>query len=314
METLETCNLCGSNRFQTYAEKRGPKTGTLFRIVRCRECGLIFVNPRLTESENLALYDEAYFNGRGFDSSVNYVKLQQEGDRTREGENGGIIDKIRALKPGSEWRVLDVGCGTGSLLRALVREGYRDVTGLELSEYAASIARDSSGAHVLAGDIVETDLHGERFDVINATEVVEHVRDPLAFFRRVKELLSPDGVFIYSTGNSTSAYARSSGQHWPYLNPEGHLFYYSPQTLVRYFEAVGLRPVRPESIESTLRRRLARAEGRITHSQVVYVGTSSPGLKGIVFRLAGAIPSVLTGRALARFQGRLQLPLAVNRV
>src|SRR5258708_33830441 len=161
METLEACNLCGSNRFQTYAEKRGPRTGTHVLIVRCRECGLIFVNPRLTESENLALYDEAYFNGRGFDSSVNYVKLQQEGDRTREGENGGIIDKIRALKPGSEWRILDIGCGTGSLLRALVREGYRDVTGLELSEYAASIARDSSGAHVLAGDIVQTDLHGE---------------------------------------------------------------------------------------------------------------------------------------------------------
>jgi SAM-dependent methyltransferase len=313
METLEACNLCGSNRFQTYAEKRGPSTRTLFRIVRCADCGLIFVNPRLTESENLALYDEAYFNGRGFDSSVNYVKLQQEGDRTREGENGGIIDKIQALKPGSGWRILDIGCGTGSLLRALQREGYLDVTGLELSDYAASIAGDSSGAHVFVGDIVDTDLHGEHFDVINATEVVEHVRDPLAFFRRVKELLSPDGVFIYSTGNSASAYARSSGRHWPYLNPEGHLFYYSPQTLVRYFETVGLRPVWPESIESKLRRRLARAEGRITHSQVVYVGTSSPGFKGIVFRLAGAIPSVLTGRVLAQFQGRLQLPLAINR-
>jgi hypothetical protein len=83
---------------------------------------------------------------------------------------------------------------------------------------------------------------------------------------------------------------------------------------VRYFEAVGLRPVRPASIEWKLRRRLARAEGRITHSQIVYVGTSSPGLKGVVFRVAGAIPGALTGRVLARFQGRLQLPLAINRV
>jgi 2-polyprenyl-3-methyl-5-hydroxy-6-metoxy-1,4-benzoquinol methylase len=310
MEWLSNCNLCGESRFALFAQKRGTRTGQLFHIVRCGACSLTFVNPRLTEAENVALYDEAYFHGAGFDESINYEQLDE---RTRRGENAGIITKIRTLheKP---TRVLDVGCGTGSLLRALEAAGGFDVWGLELSEYAASRARDTTHARVIVGDVLTAALEGETFDVINATEVIEHLRDPLAFFRRVKSLLRPGGLFIYNTGNIEGAYARALGAQWPYLHPEGHLFYYSPSTLERYFHRAGLGVLRVADLERKRRRVVVEAEGEIAYSQLLYLGASnSRGFSGRMWRLLGATSTPIAGGAIARALGRLEMPIAVNR-
>jgi 2-polyprenyl-3-methyl-5-hydroxy-6-metoxy-1,4-benzoquinol methylase len=323
VEWVSNCNLCGETRFALFAQKRGTRSGQLFHIVRCRACRLTFVNPRLTEAENLALYDEAYFHGAGFDESINYEQLDE---RTRRGENTGIITKIRTLHGGERAsrpeaatrderiRVLDIGCGTGSLLRALEEAGGFDVWGLELSDYAAARARNTTQARVVVGDVLAADLQGATFDVINATEVIEHLRDPLAFFRRVKSLLRPNGLFIYNTGNIEGAYARALGTQWPYLHPEGHLFYYSPSTLERYFRGADLDTMRIADADPTTRRVLVEAEGEIAYSQLLYLGaTNAPSLSGRMWRLLGATSTPIAGRAIARALGRLEMPIAFNR-
>ena len=311
MESLEHCNLCGGSRFALYTEKEGQKTKRRFRIVTCEDCGLMFVSPRLSAEENLALYDEAYFNGDGFDVSVNYVLLDQADD-ARDGENAGIAAKIALLKPGRDVRVLDVGCGTGCLLRALCDAGYKDVWGVEFSTYAAGFARKIPGAKVFAGHLLDADLPLGSFDVINATEVIEHLRDPLASFRRIKALLAPGGVFVYSTGNARGLYARILGKRWPYLHPEGHLFYFNPETLTRYFRKVGLDAVPFTNFEPAKRRAYLSAEDQMAHSMLAYIGKSDRGMKGRIFRMVGAMQSAWAQRAVTTVVGKHQLPIAVN--
>lgn len=311
MEEIEHCNLCGGSRFALFAEVSGQKTKRPFRIVTCEGCRLMFVAPRLSAEENTALYDEAYFNGDGFDASVNYVLLDGA-PHTREDENLGILGKLAVLKPGRQVRVLDMGCGTGCLLRALRREGYEDVWGVELSEYAAGLARAVDGVRVFTGDILDVNLPLGSFDVINATEVIEHLRDPRATFRRIKSLLAPGGVFIYSTGNARGLYARILGKRWPYLHPEGHLFYFSPDTLARYFRDVGLEPVPFASLDAPRRDAYLRAEDRMAHSMLRYIGASERGLKGQIFRLVAAIDHPLVQRTVTRVVGKHHLPAAVN--
>jgi 2-polyprenyl-3-methyl-5-hydroxy-6-metoxy-1,4-benzoquinol methylase len=271
----------------------------------------MFVSPRLTAEENRALYDEAYFNGAGFDDSVNYVLLDQEA-HTREGENAGVLAKIALHTARRDIRVLDVGCGTGCLVRALLAAGYTDVWGLELSAYAASIAAKSAGAKVLVGDLLDAGLPEGSFDVINATEVIEHLRDPMASFRRIKELLAPGGVFIYSTGNSRGLYARVLGKRWPYIHPEGHLFYFSPETLTRYFREVGLTSVPFTSLDRASQRAFLDAEDQMSHSMLLYIGASDRGVRGRIFRAVGAMESSLVQRAVTHVVGKHQLPMARN--
>lgn len=280
METLTSCNLCGGSTFEPFAERKGALTGRTFTIVRCASCSLVFTNPRLDEAENNELYEEDYFHGKGFDDSVKYLRLDEEAAARRD-ESLAIVAKIRALKPSRHLRILDVGCGAGSFLKTLLDEGYTNVEGVELSRFGAEHAAKQTGLTVHQGELHKLPLPEGHFDVVNATEVVEHVRDPMAFFAKVRSILAPGGIFVYSTGNEQGLYARLLGERWPYLVPEGHLFYFNPKTIEAYFRKVGLDPIRADL---RTRLRLRSAESRIAHAQLLYVGQSAPGVKGLIFR------------------------------
>jgi len=277
----------------------------------CADCGLRLTNPRLSEEHNNSLYGEAYFRGQGDEPSVDYSALDAD-ERSRAGENEGIFEKIATLRPGKTTRVLDAGCGTGSLLTYLVRSGMTSVMGVELSAYAADFAHQRSGAPVINGDLHHRSVDGHQFDVINATEVVEHLRDPMTFFARVRELLAPGGVFIYSTGNVRSLYSRALGRKWPYMLPDGHLFFYSPETLQRYFRKVGLGILSRRTLTPSQQLTLVRAEAKIAHSQMTYVGLTDSSPKGRIFRAVARIPVSLVGPAVAMAVGRYSLPIGIR--
>ena len=104
---------------------------------------------------------------------------------------------------GGTKRVLDVGCATGYLARALVERGCV-VSGVESDEQAAEEARPHLERLVL-GDIEKLDVAeafgDERFDVIVFGDVLEHLQDPLAALRGARKVLAPGGSVVASIPN-----------------------------------------------------------------------------------------------------------------
>jgi 2-polyprenyl-6-hydroxyphenyl methylase/3-demethylubiquinone-9 3-methyltransferase len=104
-------------------------------------------------------------------------------------------------------RILDIGCGGGLLCEPLARLGA-SVVGADPSPGNIEAARLHAGGGGLAIDYRATTAEalaaaGERFDVVLAMEVVEHVADVGLFMRSCADMVSPGGLMIAATLNRT---------------------------------------------------------------------------------------------------------------
>jgi 2-polyprenyl-6-hydroxyphenyl methylase / 3-demethylubiquinone-9 3-methyltransferase len=120
--------------------------------------------------------------------------------------NPARIGWIETLLQGPK-HILDVGCGAGLASEALARNGHT-VLGIDAAGEAIETARahaEGQGLGLTYRACLAEDLlaEGQRFPVITALEVIEHVPDPAAFVRVLVSLLEPNGLLILSTLNRT---------------------------------------------------------------------------------------------------------------
>jgi SAM-dependent methyltransferase len=95
------------------------------------------------------------------------------------------------------YRVLEIGCGTGNVLRALEEAcATGEVTGIEPFEEAVTLARSRvKRSTVIQGDVFTMDLPG-KFDLIGIFDVLEHLQDDEGAMRRIRSLLRPGGKLL----------------------------------------------------------------------------------------------------------------------
>jgi len=234
------CDFCGADDYTKRYEKRG------FWMVQCNKCGLVYTNPRLKQEKIAALYDADYFQGHGFDKSIDYVKDVKEhtkkDDYTLEDwDCDNILSLLRESGIANQPRLLEIGCGTGVFLDKAKKHGF-DCHGLELSEYAANFVRQM-GIPVETKSIEDADYPKESFDAIVMREVIEHLPHPMESLKTIHSWLKPGGVLFMATGNYDSPERKLRGSDWFYFMPEGHLNIFSNKTMRNYLNKVGFRKV-----------------------------------------------------------------------
>lgn len=103
--------------------------------------------------------------------------------------------KEAGIRPGAS--ILDIGCANGNKVLFYRERGYR-AKGIDLSEEATAYGRREHGLDLLRSSI-EDYATDERFDAILMLEVIEHIRDPWVWARKVSELLRPGGLVVVTT-------------------------------------------------------------------------------------------------------------------
>ena len=162
---------------------------------------------------------------------------------------------------GSNRRVLELGCGVGHITRVLIEHGCT-VTAIELNAEAAGRARET-GARIIVADLDTFDWSGvlgeERFDVIVAGDVLEHVRNPRGLLSRARPHLTDGGVVVASIPNVAHVsvitellQGRFSYQPTGLLD-DTHIHFFTRNTIYECFEGAGLEI-------ATLERITARPE------------------------------------------------------
>jgi SAM-dependent methyltransferase len=219
---LETvpCNLCGSDRAETFRHRQG------MRVVRCLQCGLVYVNPRLT-ADRLA----AHYNSDQSSRTQYYLDVECADRRTF----AGLLDLASRHVP-PPGTLLDVGPNIGTCL-ALARQRGWDAHGIEINAAAAAYCRQR-GLSVRTGILDANTYPRSSFDVVLMGDVIEHLPDPRATMRVVYRILKPGGVVLISTPD-VAGWAGRLLQ----IKPEEHVYYFAPATMRALLQQVSLEVV-----------------------------------------------------------------------
>ena len=218
-----------------------------FGVVRCPQCELVFISPRLRPEALQRIYDDAgYFEGGVYGSAVSTDAAPSAEarlspamllQRTWTAGRLALIDRERG-GAAAGGRLLEVGAGYGLFLAA-AREAGWTTSGVELSRTGAKHAQDTLGLDVFCGQLEEAPLT-PGFDVVCAWDTVEHVPDPLSFWRTVRSQVADDGVVLFSTPYVSSLPARLLGTRWWTLKPTEHIWHFTPRTHALLLARAGL--------------------------------------------------------------------------
>lgn len=96
---------------------------------------------------------------------------------------------IRRFNLSQDAEILDVGTGTGANLRLLRELGFTRVTGVDQSPEAIRFCAEKGLGEVRLGEVCALPLSDERFDLILATDVIEHVEDDVSGMREIRRVL-----------------------------------------------------------------------------------------------------------------------------
>ncbi|OBQ39352.1 MAG: methyltransferase [Anabaena sp. MDT14b] len=141
-------------------------------------------------------------------------------------------------------RILDIGCGNGSLSNFLAQQGY-EVVGVEESESGVQLANETfPNCHFIQGSIYNLPYSeiGNQFDIVLAAEVIEHLFYPKELARSAKKLLKPNGRLIMTTPyhgylkNLALALSGKMDKHFTTLWDGGHIKFFSVASMRQLLE------------------------------------------------------------------------------
>lgn len=229
------CGLCGSESRELSFEE--PP----FSVVRCRDCGLVYVTPRLRDASLLEhVYDEGYWTSSAAKERGYTDYRADEPFYLRTYRRRLPIVRRHFDAPG---RVLDVGCAAGYFLRVMAEEGW-DVTGLEPSEQIRPTAQEAVGAdRVLGGLLEDAPFEAGSFDLVTFWDVIEHIPDFVGALGRARALLAPGGKVLIETQNVSSRAARLLGRRWQHYKHAEHIYHFDPRSFGTALANAGLRTV-----------------------------------------------------------------------
>jgi len=156
---------------------------------------------------------------------------------------------------GSNKRVLEIGAGPGSVTRVLRAQSNR-ITALELDETAIPFLEKHCDAVIPANlnDPNWTSHFKDRFDIVIAADVLEHLTDPWTTLGRMKTLLAPGGAIIVSVPHAAHACILACLLHedveyrdWGLLD-RTHIRFFGLQNLQTMFEKAALKIVHGEFV------------------------------------------------------------------
>lgn len=196
------------------------------RVVRCKRCGLVYLNPIPDPETLLRVWS---------DHPVNEDEIHD----SLIGAARGDVSNIRKFK--ASGRLLEIGCGYGALLGEAKKAGF-EVHGWEVNPRKCEYIRRRHGVErVFDKPLSEMAFPDGTFDVVAMLDVIEHVREIHPLLAEIRRLLADDGILYLNTPNFRGVRSLVRRRRWPYLVALSHIYFFTCESLDRLLRTEGMR-------------------------------------------------------------------------
>jgi len=165
--------------------------------------------------------------------------------------------KLANLENWSKKKILDVGCGVGTVSLYSADKGAI-VTGLDVSKRAIEIAQAAQTAlNIPNATFKQGQLKkgNSLFDRVVCFEVIEHIKNEKSFLAAIHSHLKPKGILILSTPSAAN-FLYKSGFYFEFDHQVGHLRRYTVEKITQVLEAAGFKVLIIREVEGPLRNLL----------------------------------------------------------
>lgn len=212
------CTICSSEEYKVVADKNNMRWNCWNydkHIVKCNNCGLVYLTPRWEKEELKKLY-------KGYNYQEDF-KGQKQAPRITK-----YLSKYLNIKD----RILEIGCGRGEDLYRLRKEGY-NIVGIDKDKLVCD------NTFIFNRDILEDNFHFPfSIDFVYAIQVFEHISNPREFLVSMIKILKGKPNFLLEIPNNEdpllSIYKIS--QFKKFYNIPHHMFFYTPKTIKLLFK------------------------------------------------------------------------------
>lgn len=202
-----SCNQCNRNEKKDFFSIYSSTSGEFreYRVVRCRKCGLVYLNPRPVEEQIFDMYKNRYYN------LVNRPDIADDGkvhfSQSHLARQKLMLNRIERYV--SKGQICEIGCGYGAFLD-LARTRDWETYGIELSHQFADYSRGVLGPNIFEGILRECSFPRGFFDAVNLNNVIEHYTDPYHKLLEINRVLKSNGILQILTPNLNGLTARAS--------------------------------------------------------------------------------------------------------
>ena len=168
------------------------------QLVRCRQCRMQYVTPRLRGDLILGAYTEG--------EDPTYVSQLAARERTFTRS----LQEIERVAGGTG-TLLDIGTAAGAFVAAATRRGWQ-AEGCEPNRWMAAWGERHYGIRIRQGGVFEQDYQPGSFDVVTLWDVIEHTLDPREVLEHCHSLVKPGGLLVVNYPDIGSWIARAMGR------------------------------------------------------------------------------------------------------
>jgi 2-polyprenyl-3-methyl-5-hydroxy-6-metoxy-1,4-benzoquinol methylase len=282
------CPLCGSRNEVELLTIPNETDSATFRLAKCADCDMVYLNPRPTEAIIGRYYPADYepYQSPAADHSLRrrpardrlakWVLSHRYGyppalshwsqrlaARLAEPWVGPDRDSLTRIPFRGQGRLLDYGCGSGWFAHRMRDRGW-SVVAMDFNSDSARAVENRYHLPVVVGTLPHPEIRPGSFDTITMGAVLEHVHDPNRVIAAAKEALAVGGQLVVSVPNFASWGHRILGTDWFGLDLPRHLLHFTPATLRQAIESHGfaVRDLQTQARVSWLRRGMARSQAR----------------------------------------------------